>query len=183
MDVITQFDMRILHELHEGLSNGFLDAVIPWITMLCYMWIGVAVAFLFIKKFRRCGIGMCGAMLSSLLSGNILLKHLVARARPCWIEPDYLQMLVSVPKDFSFPSAHTMISVSAAVVLFCYNKKLGIPAIMIAILIGFSRLYLFVHFPTDVIVGAVIGTFLGIASFIITEKVSARIAAKKQQSD
>lgn len=153
MDAITQFDLNILHSIHEGISCGFLDAVFPKLTLLCYLFIGAAVVFLFFRKFRQGGAAMCGAILLSLLVGNLLLKNLVARDRPCWIDPDFLQLLVSVPKDFSFPSAHTMISVSAAAALFHYSKALGIPALVIAALVGFSRLYLFVHFPTDVLGG------------------------------
>lgn len=84
-----------------------------------------------------------------------------------------------MPKDFSFPSAHTMISVSAAAALFHYSKALGIPALVIAALVGFSRLYLFVHFPTDVLAGAVIGVILAVVSCIVTDKIAARIKSKK----
>ena len=118
MDAITQFDLNILHAIHKGISCGFLDAVFPKLTLLCYLFIGAAVVFLFFRKFRQGGAAMCGAILLSLLVGNLLLKNLVARDRPCWIDPDFLQLLVSVPKDFSFPSAHTMISGSAAAALF-----------------------------------------------------------------
>ena len=172
MDAITQFDLNILHAIHEGISCGFLDAVFPKLTLLCYLFIGAAVVFLFFRKFRQGGAAMCGAILLSLLVGNLLLKNLVARDRPCWIDPDFLQLLVSVPKDFSFPSAHTMISVSAA-------AALGIPALVIAALVGFSRLYLFVHFPTDVLAGAVIGVILAVVSCIVTDKIAARIKSKK----
>ena len=182
MDAITQFDMNILHAIHENISCGFLDAVFPKLTLLCYLFIGAAVIFLFFRKLRQSGAAMCGAILLSLLVGNLILKHLVSRDRPCWLEPDYLQLLVSVPKDFSFPSAHTMISVAAAVALFRYNKKLGIPALIIAAVVGFSRLYLFVHFPTDVLAGAVIGIVLGIVSCIVTDKIWAKIKSKKAVS-
>ena len=136
MDAITQFDLNILHAIHDGISCGFLDAVFPKLTLLCYLFIGAAVVFLFFRKFRQGGAAMCGAILLSLLVGNLLLKNLVARDRPCWIDPDFLQLLVSVPKDFSFPSAHTMISVSAAAALFHYSKALGIPALVIAALVA-----------------------------------------------
>ena len=181
MDAITQFDLNILHSIHEGISCGFLDAVFPKLTLLCYLFIGAALVFLFFRKFRQGGVAMCGAILLSLLVGNLLLKNLVARDRPCWIDPDFLQLLVSVPKDFSFPSAHTMISVSAAAALFHYSKALGIPALVIAALVGFSRLYLFVHFPTDVFAGAVIGVILAVVSCIVTDKIAAKIKKIKSK--
>ena len=92
MDAITQFDLNILHAIHDGISCGFLDAVFPKLTLLCYLFIGAAVVFLFFRKFRQGGAAMCGAILLSLLVGNLLLKNLVARDRPCWIDPDFLQI-------------------------------------------------------------------------------------------
>ena len=183
MDAVTQFDMNILHAIHDNLSCGFMDFVMPKVTLLAeygVFWILVAVVMLIVRKYRRCGVALCATMLSSLLVGNVLLKHIVARARPCWLEPDYLHMLVSVPKDFSFPSGHSMISFTAAVVIFHYNKKLGIPALCIAALVAFSRLYLFVHFPTDVLAGSVIGALLGVASFVVADKVADNIRKKKE---
>lgn len=82
MDAITQFDLNILHAIHDGISCGFLDAVFPKLTLLCYLFIGAAVVFLFFRKFRQGGAAMCGAILLSLLVGNLLLKNLVARDRP-----------------------------------------------------------------------------------------------------
>ena len=185
MEPITQFDMSILHAIHENLSSGFMDYIMPVITSFGeygIFWIAVSLSLVLIKKTRRCGIACCGAILTSFIVGNILLKHIVARARPCWLEPDYLTMLVAVPKDFSFPSGHSMISFTAATVLFCYNKKLGIPALVLAALIAFSRLYLFVHFPTDVLVGTLIGIGIGIASYIVVNKIADIIRNKKVNS-
>ena len=179
MDAITQLDMSILHSIHEGISCGFLDFAFPKLTLLCYLFIGAAVVFLFFRKLRQSGAAMCGAILLALLVGNLLLKNIVARGRPCWLEPDYMQLLVSVPKDFSFPSAHTMISVAAAVALFHYNKKLGVIGLVAAAVVGFSRLYLFVHFPTDVLAGAVIGIILGVISCVVTDKVTAKIKSRR----
>ena len=73
----------------------------------------------------------------------------------------------------------TILIASAAAALFHYSKALGIPALVIAALVGFSRLYLFVHFPTDVLVGAVIGVLLAVVSCIVTDKIAARIKSKK----
>lgn len=85
-----------------------------------------------------------------------------------------------MPKDFSFPSApYHDIQFLPAAALFHYSKALGIPALVIAALVGFSRLYLFVHFPTDVLVGAVIGVLLAVVSCIVTDKIAARIKSKK----
>ena len=96
---------------------------------------------------------------AGFLLGNVMLKNIAARQRPCWLDPS-VELLVPVPKDFSFPSGHSLVSFEGAVCIFLFNRKWGIPALMLAVLTAFSRLYLFVHFPTDVLAGIVMGTVI-----------------------
>lgn len=183
MDAVTTFDMNILHWIHENLSCGFLDIIMPAVTALGeygLLWIAAAAVMLFFRKYRVTSAAIAGALLGCLVVGNIALKHIVARSRPCWLETD-VPMLIAIPRDFSFPSGHTTTSFAAAVVIFHYNKRLGIPALIIAALIAFSRLYLFVHFPTDVLAGAAIGCAIGIAAFVIADRIAGRIRNKRAQ--
>ena len=91
----------------------------------------------------------------------MILKNVFARPRPCDIDTA-VTLLLSRPHGHSFPSGHSINSMVAAVALFLNNKKIGIPAVVIAALIGFSRLYLFVHFPTDVLGGFAIAILVAI---------------------
>lgn len=180
MDQITEFDMAVLHFLHDKLSCGVMDFLMPLFTCLTEMgavWLIAALLFLVFRKYRG-SAAIAGGLLSSLLVGNLLLKHLVARPRPCWIEPGF-PMLIAVPQDFSFPSAHSMASFAAAVAIFHYNRRFGIAALAVAAIIAFSRLYLFVHFPTDVLGGSLIGVGLGVTSYILTDKIADRIVEKR----
>jgi undecaprenyl-diphosphatase len=104
---------------------------------------------------------MIVAMAVTYMIGNLAIKNLVCRARPCWIDPT-VPLLVTVPADYSFPSGHSMNGFAAALTLFFHDKRLGIPALVLAAIIAFSRLYNFVHFPTDVFVGIAIGTVVAI---------------------
>ena len=108
--------------------------------------------FINASKYRRCGITILVCMLIGLLIGNLTLKPLVARPRPCWIDTEF-PLLISNPTDFSHPSGHTLSSFIAAFVMLKTDKRLGIPGIIAAGIIAFSRLYLFVHFPTDILAG------------------------------
>ena len=101
------------------------------------------------------------SMLVVLVIGNGILKNLVCRQRPCWIDPT-VTLLVKNPSDYSFPSGHSMNSFTAAVTIWFYHKKAGGVAIAVATLIAFSRLYNFVHFPTDVFAGIAIGSIVAI---------------------
>lgn len=176
------FDLPILHWISQNLRCGFLDAVMPVITVLGdagIFWIAVALVLLCIPKYRRIGFAMGAALLMGLLICNVTIKPLFARIRPY----DYLlkehgvavQLLISAQHDFSFPSGHTAASFEAATALMLYRKKWGIPALVLAALIAFSRLYLFVHYPTDVLFSVGLGILLGWVAFRLTEAVAPKL--------
>lgn len=171
------FDLPILDWIAENLWNPFLDAVMPYVTLLGdagIFWIACAVALLCFPKHRKTGLAMGAALIIGLLICNVTLKPLVARIRPY----DYklahfgqeIQLLVSKQHDFSFPSGHTIASFEAATVLMIRNKKLGVPALVLAVLIAFSRLYLYVHYPTDVLVSVVLGIGIAFLGNFLVEK-------------
>ena len=160
------FDLPILDWISDKLWCPFLDALMPLITMLGdagIFWIAVAVVLLCIPKYRKAGLSMGVSLILGLLICNVTLKPLVARIRPYdYVLEHYgrtISLLVATPHDFSFPSGHTLASFEGAAALLIHSKKLGIPAMVLACLIAFSRLYLYVHYPTDVI----FSVFLGIA--------------------
>ncbi len=162
---ITSIDFSVLYWIQNTLRCGFLDFLVPKITFLGnagMIWLIIAGCLLFTKKYRRTGILLLAGLAVGLLAGNVLLKNLIGRPRPCWIDPA-VQLLVSVPKDYSFPSGHTLSSVIAATVLTFSDRRFGYAAVPLAALIALSRLYLFVHFPTDVLFAAALGFLIGAA--------------------
>lgn len=149
-------EFEILYAINN-LHNPILDKIMVAITTLGdagIFWIILAIVLIFIKKTRRCGILMLLSMVAGLIVGNGVLKNVIARSRPCWINPN-IPLLIPNPDDFSFPSGHTLASFESAIMIFLHNKRWGAVALIIATLISFSRLYLFVHFPTDVL-GAIL---------------------------
>ena len=171
------FDLPILNWIAQHLWCPFLDAVMPVVTVLGdagAFWIGMAVVFLFIPKYRKVGLGMGAALLIGLLVCNITLKPLVARIRPYdYMAEHYdvtIKLLIEAQHDFSFPSGHTIASFEAATVLMIHNKKIGIPATILASIIAFSRLYLYVHYPTDVIVSVILGICFGFLGNWLVQK-------------
>lgn len=167
------WELSVLHWF-ESLHNPILDPVMKGLTFLgnagCF-WIALAVVLLFFKRTRKIGITMAVSLVLSLIFTNLIIKNLVNRTRPFVADPALLQtMLVKLPSDSSFPSGHTSASVAAAVAIFTRNKKWGIPAVVLAVLIGVSRLYLTVHFPTDVIAGLLLGIIYGVGAYFITSK-------------
>ena len=167
------FDWGILHWIQNTIGCPFLDAVVPKLTMLGnagIIWILAGLALLCSKKYRRQGALVLMGLLAGLLVGNIVLKNLVARPRPCWLDPS-VRLLIASPTDYSFPSGHTLVCFEAATVAFVRERKyIGICAYVIASAVAYSRLYLYVHYPTDVLAGIILGIIFGItASYLVDE--------------
>ena len=161
------FDWGILHWIQNTIACPFLDAVVPKLTMLGnagFIWILAGLALLCSKKYRRQGALVLMGLLAGLLVGNIVLKNLVARPRPCWLDPS-VQLLIASPTDYSFPSGHTLSSTIAATILTKADRRFGYAAIPLAVLIALSRLYLYVHFPSDVLIAALLGLLIGELTF------------------
>lgn len=172
MSAITDIDFKILDFIQEYFSCRFLDFLMPKLTFLGnggLIWIISAVIMLFFAKYRKMGISIGVGLLEGVIIGNVLIKNLVARERPCWIN-ETVQMLISIPKDYSFPSGHTLSSFITATIIIHFNRRMGIAAYVLASIIAFSRLYLYVHFPTDVLAGILIGITIGIVSNFVLDK-------------
>ena len=167
MDAFFAFlDEPILLALHRlALSCGaFFTPFLRFVSLLAEHGIGpilLSLCLCFFKKTRRAGAGALLSLLLGAVCTNLILKNLIARERPCWLDTQ-IALLIKSPKDYSFPSGHSMNGFAASIALLCNDKKLGIPAVILASLIAFSRLYHFVHFPTDVMVGILIGTTVAI---------------------
>lgn len=171
------FDLPILDWIQSHLQCTFLDVTMPIVTLFGdggVFWIAVAVVLLLFAKYRKTGFSMGMALVLGLLVCNILLKPQVARIRPYNFQlQEYgreITLLVKGLNDYSFPSGHTIASFEACTVLMLHDKRLGIPATVLAILIAFSRLYLYVHYPTDVLVSLVLGILFGfLGSYIVDQ--------------
>ncbi len=163
MRSLTKLDWLILDGIRNRLSCRFLDAVMPKISMLGnggVIWLLAATVLLFFdtKLGMRifCGLGV-GALIC-----NLLLKPLIHRLRPCWLN-DEVMPLITTPTDFSFPSGHTLSSAIAATILAFASPLYGWIAVPIAAAIAFSRMYLYVHFPSDILSASLIGSAIGVA--------------------
>lgn len=161
MDAILNFDSSILLWIQDSLRAGFLTPVVKVITHLGdkgALWILITLALLCFRKTRRLGI-LCGiAMAIGLVVTNLVIKNWVARVRPYEVIPG-LNCIVGLADDWSFPSGHTTNSLACGWVLFrkAPRRWQRVCALVMAMLISLSRLYVGIHYPTDVLGGAVIG--------------------------
>lgn len=166
MESIIGFDTALIFWIQNHLVTGGLSPLMIGLSTIGNagaVWILIGFGLLCSKRYRRAGIAVFIGLAFSLLVGNGILKHLVMRARPC-IDYPWMPMLVHAPMatDFSFPSGHTFGAFAAAAALFQGVKRSwGAAALTLAAGIGISRIYLFVHYPSDVFAGAVLGIFFG----------------------
>lgn len=178
---ITAWDLSVLEWIRENLYCAFLDAVMPVITFLGdggWFWIAAAVVMLFFKRTRKTALMTGAALIIGLLICNLILKPAVARIRPYEVM-EGIKLLIEKQSDFSFPSGHTTASFEAATVFMLRDKRFGIPALVLACIIAFSRMYLYVHYPTDIIGGIVIGTLCGLLGYFVVGYVWKRVESRK----
>ena len=165
-------EFAILDWIQAHLRCGFLDAVLPvisWTSNHGEIWILLALCLLAAKKSRRQGGTVAVALLMDLRCCNMFLKPLIGRVRPFAVNPA-VELLVAAPLDASFPSGHTAVSFAAVFALKASGSPLWKPALVLASVIAFSRLYLYVHWPTDVLAGILLGAALGYAADLVVKK-------------
>ena len=178
-EIFTEFDFAVLNGIQNTVACSFMDFSMKAISFLggAVIWTIIGVIMLFFKKQRINGIYVIAAVALSILVGEVLIKPFFMRERP-FIVNDF-PIIITPPFGTSFPSTHTLISFASAVVLFKAKRWAGLAGLGFAALTGFSRLYLYVHFPTDVIAGAVIGALLGVAVIVAGHLIKKLFEKKK----
>ena len=173
-------EIHILNMI-QNLRTPIGDVVVPLITRLGdagIIWIILTVLLLIIPKTRKTGVIMLAALLVDVLLCNVFIKNLVARTRPFDVNTA-VQLLVAKPRDYSFPSGHTAASFASVTALYLAGeKKLWKIALVLAVLIAFSRLYLYVHYPTDVLGGIITGAIAGYIGYKLTFIVQSKYRKK-----
>lgn len=162
------WEFYILNYIRQNLTNDFLDKVMPFVSMLGngVLWVLIAVVCLAVRKTRTFGRTLSVYLVLGLTCCNLILKPIIQRIRPYDLNHT-IALIVKAESDYSFPSGHTFFAFGFATVVFMYNKLLGLIAYLAAIVIALSRLYLYVHFPTDVICGAIFGILIALAAYSI----------------
>lgn len=161
MRMIYLLDERILYYIQRKLKCRALDFIFPKISAVGnggFIWIFISAILMFNKYYRKVGLLVLLGLSAGFILCNLCLKPLVARSRPCWNDKN-IKLLIPVPHDYSFPSGHTISSVTASIII-SVSIKFGYIAIPIAVLISFSRLYLYVHYPSNIVAGVVSGILI-----------------------
>lgn len=169
---IQKLDNSILVAIKKYIQNKYLDRIVPIITSmgnLGIIWILMALVLILNKPYRMIGSIVILTLIISTVIGEGIVKHIVKRVRPCNFQNNF-SILIEKPLSYSFPSGHTLSSFAVAAVLSKYLGHYKLIFIGIALLIALSRLYLYVHYPTDVIAGIVIGILCSKLVFMILQE-------------
>ncbi len=163
MTGLRDFELMILDQIQNIISSEIADNIWLFFTHIGdigIIWLIFAVILIAFPKTRQIGLISLTSILLSFLITDLILKNVFTRARPYNYRD--LTLLIKTPSDYSFPSGHTSVAFAFAFVLLREKFTLGrfkvyIPIIILAALVSFSRLYLYVHFPTDVLAGVLVG--------------------------
>lgn len=169
--MITNLDFSILYWIQEHIVCDFLTPIMKSITSAGnggVLWIILCLILLCFKRTRWIGITAAISLALVGLLNNEIIKTIAARPRP--FQQAEIELLITPPGGYSFPSGHTSSSFAVATALFLKEKNLGIAALAMAFLVGFSRLYFFVHFPSDVFFGMIEGILMAIAVTVVIDK-------------
>lgn len=184
MELLHQIESTILLGIQNNIRTPLLTSFFSFITHLGdagIIWIALCIILLIFRSTRDVGVRASLSLLAAFLINNLLLKNIFNRTRPFYMI-ESLSVLIKYPSDASFPSGHSAaaFAVAAALIFAGAPKKISIPATVLAVLMAFSRLYLGVHYPSDVICGAVIGTFCAAVSVFVLNRIKARKDEKKR---
>ena len=166
---MNPFDSAVMTFVQSGFHNPITDTVFPAVTYLGesgIFWILLSLLIIALGRkngWRTTGCFMLAAMLLGLLLGEIALKNIICRPRPFQEMPE-ISLLIPPPSGYSFPSGHSCASFAAATIIFLKDKRPGTAALALAALIAFSRVFLFVHYPTDVLAGSLLGVLCALAA-------------------
>ncbi len=177
MALVQSIDENLLLIISNYLTHPIVDwlmIIFTWLGNNGVIWLTLGIILLQTKTHRQTGVMLLTALLLGWLLGNAILKPWVARIRPFYLHPDWI-LLIPAPTGFSFPSGHTLSSFAAASVLGLSQRNWAVPAFTLALFISLSRIYLLVHYPTDILAGMILGLGIGWSSVKLIRHYSQRI--------
>lgn len=182
-DVLMDIDEDILLYIQENIRSATADTIMKAVTHLGDMgifWIMIIFVLFLSQKYKKTAFIMALTIALGLIITNLILKNSVHRIRP-FHAIEELFPLIPKPKDWSFPSGHATSSIGCGIAMLRnLPKKYGISGFTIGILIAVSRIYLGVHYTTDIVAGALIGTVSAFSSEKIVNKADKIISEKRK---
>jgi undecaprenyl-diphosphatase len=159
INYLQNIDVKMLNLINKKFRYAILDKIMPLITAMGnggIVWVIISICLMNSKHYRVEGYMIITSLIVTTIIGEGLIKHVIKRTRP-FDNMKENKLLISKPITYSFPSGHTASSFAAAGILIMMDNQLSILVVILASLIAFSRIYLNVHYPTDVVIGIILG--------------------------
>ena len=173
IEAIEVIDLQILDAIQQYMRSDSLDSVMKnfsYLGEIGFIWIVIAGILALKKSTQRIAVMIIAAMLLGCLIGEFGLKNIICRERP-FVAEDFNNLAIFKPDGFSFPSGHSCSSIAAATIIYLWDRQKGILAYILAVAIAFSRLYLYVHYPSDVLAGALLGVICAFITYYVGNKI------------
>lgn len=183
MEAVLQFDTAVQEAVRTVLQGPLTDWIMVFLSTVgdyALLWLIIAAGFILSKKYRKYGFLLCAALVAGFLVSSCVVKPLVGRIRPCTLHPE-VPLLIPREEGFSFPSSHTVTGFASAAAIWLAERRWGIAAFAAAAMIGLSRVYLYVHYPTDVLAGAVLGILVTIGLYALQKIDYVSISGEKRR--
>lgn len=164
-------EIDFLNWIQDTMSCGFMDGAMSFLSLSVtanIIWMVLGVCFLYKRRTRTMGAVLLLALGIGMLLGNGIIKNIVERPRPFMDYP--FELVIGDPTGWSFPSGHTTGAFAAATAVFLFRRRLGLCMYGYAALVAFSRMYLYVHYPTDILGGIVLGVFSALLAYCVVKK-------------
>ncbi|HHT24283.1 MAG TPA: phosphatase PAP2 family protein [Clostridiaceae bacterium] len=176
--MFQNWDGDLLYFFQKITEHPLLDKFFIFYTTLGnkgYLWIALGIILIIFNKTRKTGLLLLISLLISHLLNNFVLKTLIDRPRPYEVLPN-VRMVIGRVEETSFPSGHSATAFGSAFVIFLRERGwLRWTALAMAILMAFSRLYVGVHYPTDVLAGSIVGILIASGVVFLEKCISQKI--------
>lgn len=193
IETLEHLDTVLFYFINHSLQNPVFNVVMPWVTDLnkqriVLILVALGLGFLFVKGKQKGRIAVALLVVAIVLSDQInssLVKYWLERPRPCHILKN-VHLLVSCGSGFSFPSSHAVNNFCGATVLAFVFQRAGKWLFVFASVVAFSRVYVGVHYPSDVLAGAVVGMLCGlivIAAFVWLQERISKFRRKRSNAE
>lgn len=164
-------DLRILEFIRDNIRADWLDPIMKFFTTIGDMGIFVltsGIVLLFFKQYRRIGLMIIITAAIGFIINDFILKNVIGSVRPCQVDSEFIHYTVKCPTSYSMPSGHTLQGLFPGIILLYHKKfKVGLPLLVVGLIIAFTRMYFAVHWPSDILVGALMSLMISFCVYSI----------------